>query len=148
MFITHPHFEFPIPAALGESSAQHWRLVEFDVHLAWFILSVERQDPATNVGYVRTYFFAWETDLARYLATVNAKDVVGLVCMEPAWSSATGGWTSHAVQEVWWIENEDGQAVVELIGAAGEKLDVGLPAEAATPLTKRTLLLTIQPRKA
>ena len=50
MFITYPHFEFPIPAALGETNAQHWRLVEFDVHLAWFILSVERQDESPRVS--------------------------------------------------------------------------------------------------
>ena len=148
MFITHPHFEFHVPAALGESSFRRWRLIEFDIHLAWFIVSIEERDPEAGMGFVQTYFFAWETDLTAFLPTVDQKRVVGLVCMEPAWSASAGCWTSHQVLEVWRAEDAEGRSYIELIGKDGAKLNVGLPSEASSAPVKRVPLLKLQERNS
>jgi hypothetical protein len=147
MFITYPPYEFQMPAALVASDARHWRTIELSLHAPWFMLSLEHRDTDSGMTFVHTHCFAWDSDLAAFLPTVDQKIVRGLVCMAPGWKSVTGHWTSHEVSEVWLTQAEDGQRFLELRGSDGQLLDVGLPTDPPPAGLKRTLLLKQKARR-
>lgn len=142
MFITLPPFEFRTPPGTVDQGARRWRLMQLNLHVPWFLLSIETKDLESEVGHIQTICFAWEIDLLAFLPTVDHATVTALVCMAPGWTSASGSWTSHAVHEVWQVDTIDGHYLI-LRGADGQDLDVGLPTDPTSHETKRTLLLEI-----
>lgn len=140
MFVSHPHYQFAFPEALGDPGAQHWRVVELTLHAPWFLLSVEIFDeeiPACSM--TRTLLIAWDDDLADMLRSLHAERVMGIVCMMPAWQSTNGQWSSREIREVWICSSAAGQSVL-LLDAAGEEFDCGLVPEHVEPMTKELLL--------
>lgn len=145
MFVSHPEYEFPIPAALGEPGSQHWRMMELGLHAPWFLLSVEVVDPdVPDLGFTRTLCIAWENDLAEVLRPIDADLVRGIVCMMPAWQSPTGQWWSREIREVWVYSSPRGKHVV-LADIGGEKFDCGLIPEHVGDM-KMELLLRVDPK--
>jgi hypothetical protein len=122
MFVSRPQYEFLFPPGLE----QHWRMVELTLHAPWFLLSIEVDDPDSEIGFVRTIAFIWENDFLDYLAAVDVKRVRGLVCMAPGWTSQSGGWTSHDVLQVWTVLPRGGGRFIRLRGTEGQWLEVGL----------------------
>lgn len=147
MFFTFPHYEFRMPTGLVAPDARHWRVMELSLHLPWFIVSVLKRDPVADTTFVSAYFFAWENDFTSFLPTLSAKEVIGVACMAPGWKSANANWTSHEVREVWSARSEDGSTYLELVGADGEVLDVGLASDPLPGEQSRTQLLKIRPRR-
>lgn len=144
MFISQPQYEFPFPADMANPGVQHWRMVELSIHAPWFMLSMEiidGDDP--EVRLTRTMCIAWDNDLAEVLRLVDADRIKGLVCMMPAWQSATGQWASREVREVWLRRSDAGKSVV-LCDAAGEEFDCGLaPDHVGT--VEQDLILRLSP---
>jgi hypothetical protein len=125
MFISLPEYEFHMPDCFGEPGSRHWRVVEISLHAPWFVLTVEHLDPKDNdVRMSSTLCIAWDTDLADAIKAIGASRVLGLTAMMPAWSSATGQWSSRPITEVWVNTDETGNFVT-LKDAAGEIVDVG-----------------------
>lgn len=146
MFISHPTYEFPVPVAWA-SDERHWRIIELNLELPWFILSIERRDANSDATFVQSYCFAWDDDLAAFLQTVDHGFIRGLVCMAPGRKSVSGHWTSHEVSEVWLAHDEDGIPFLELIGVDGQLLDVGIRSQCSTPSVRRAVLLKQKRRK-
>lgn len=148
MFITLPPFEFRTPPGLVHQGARCWRLMQLNLHVPWFLLSLETQDVGSGFSHVQTICFAWEADLETFLQTLDPAAVRGLVCMAPGWVSASGTWTSHSVREVWRADADDGHCLV-LKGDDGSELDLGSSDHPSQEEIKRTLLLRIElPDKA
>lgn len=146
MFVSQPQYEFPFPPALEQPGAQHWRMVELTLHAPWFLLSVEIVDPnEPEHRMTRTLCIAWEHDLADAIRSLDAARVKGIVCMMPAWQSATGQWSSREISEVWLCRSASGQHVV-LCDVEGQKFDCGLIPEHAEPV-QQELLLQLKPKR-
>jgi len=147
MFVSHPEYEFPIPAALDDPGAQHWRMVELSLHAPWFLLSVELVDlDEPDLSITRTLCIAWEHDLADVLRPLDADRVKGIVCMMPAWQSPTGQWWAREVREVWLHSSRSGEHIV-LADTAGKEFDCGLIPEHVGAVEKE-LLLRVDPKPA
>ncbi|MBL8279762.1 MAG: hypothetical protein JNL93_24060 [Pelomonas sp.] len=144
MFVSRPEYEFPIPAALDQPGTQHWRVIELSLHVPWYLLSVEiadEDDPEFVI--TRTICIAWEFDLADVLRDLDAKRVLGIVCMMPAWQSPTGQWGSREIREVWLCRSDSVEHVL-LTDAAGERFNFGLIPEPAGK-AETALLLWVAP---
>lgn len=144
MFVSLPQYEFPVPPELASPGTQHWRLVELTVHAPWFLLSVDIMnvdDP--EVCITRTLCIAWDNDLAEVLRSLDTASVRGVVCMVPAWQSATGQWSSRALSEVWLCKSAAGQSVL-LRDTSGQEFDCGWMPEHSGEVT-RDLLLRVKP---
>lgn len=145
MFVSHPQYQFPIPAALEDPGVQHWRMVELTLHAPWFLLSVEIVDQnEPDLSITRTLCIAWEHDLTDVLRGLDPTRVKGIVCMMPAWQSPTGQWWSREIREVWLYSSSSGKHVV-LADTAGEKFDCGLIPEHVDAV-EMELLLRINPK--
>lgn len=144
MFVSQPEYEFQFPAQLSHPGSQHWRIVELTLHAPWFLLSVEIVDPdEPDWSMTRTLCIAWDTDLATLLGTLEPSRVKGIVCMMPAWHSASGQWKSREIREVWRCKSAAGHSVV-LVDAEGVRFDCGMvPDHRAT--CEEELLLRITP---
>lgn len=146
MFVSQPEFEFPFPPELAYPGCQHWRVVELTLHAPWFLLSVEIVDAEhPDCSITRTLCIAWDTDLAELLSTMEPNRVKGIVCMMPAWQSATGQWTSREISEVWRCRSATGHRIA-LVDAAGEKLDCGMVPDDEQSI-EQDLILRIEPTK-
>lgn len=145
MFVTHPPYEFHVPAGLAPPNSSHWRLVEFHLQLPWFIVSVLRKDPFSEASRVQAYFIAWEKDLVSFLSEAGASPVASVVCMAPKRQSSVGCWEAHEVTEVWAIDAADEATYLELVGADGSVLDVGLMSAPPRVSQRRERLLEIAP---
>lgn len=140
MFVSHPQYLFPLPPALGDPGAQHWRVVELTLHAPWFLLSVEIFDEEiAGCSMTRTLCIAWDTDLADVLRSLDVERVTGIVCMMPAWQSSNGQWSSREIREVWVCSSAAGQSVL-MFDAAGQEFDCGLVPEHSEPITKELVL--------
>jgi hypothetical protein len=147
MFVSQPEYLFPFPPELAHPGCQHWRVVELTLHAPWFLVSVEIVDPdEADCSMTRTLCIAWDTDLAELLSTLEPDRVKGIVCMMPAWQSATGQWTSREIREVWRCRSAAGHSVV-LADTAGEKFDCGMVPDHQAPIEEE-LLLRISPTKS
>jgi hypothetical protein len=146
MFVSQPEYEFPFPPDLAHPGSQHWRVVELTLHAPWFLVSVEIVDPDhPDCSMTRTLCVAWDSDLVELLGTLEPERVKGIVCMMPAWQSATGQWTSREIREVWRCRSAAGHSVV-LADTAGEMFDCGMVPEHEAPI-EQELLLRIAPSK-
>ena len=126
MFVSHPQYRFTFPPAFEHSGSEHWRMVELTLHVPWFLVSVEiidADEPECRV--TRTLCIAREHDLADVLRSVDVAGVKGIVCMMPAWQSATGQWTSREIREVWLRSSPAGKHVV-LCDTAGRRFECGV----------------------
>lgn len=83
--------------------------------------------------------------MAELLSTLEPDRVKGIVCMMPAWQSATGQWTSREIREVWRCRSAAGYSVV-LADTAGEKFACGMVPDHHAPIEEE-LLLRISPTK-
>ncbi|MDG0856194.1 hypothetical protein [Roseateles puraquae] len=146
MFVSQPEFEFPFPPGLTHPGSQHWRVVELTLHAPWFLLSVEIADGEhPDCRITRTLCIAWDTDLAELVSTMEPNRVKGIVCMMPAWQSATGQWTSREISEVWRCRSATGHSIA-LVDTAGERFDGGMVSDHEQPI-ERDLVLRIEPTK-
>ena len=146
MFVSQPEFEFPFPPGLTHPGSQHWRVVELTLHAPWFLLSVEIADGEhPDCRITRTLCIAWDTDLAELVSTMEPNRVKGIVCMMPAWQSATGQWTSREVSEVWRYRSAAGHSIA-LVDTAGDKFDGGMVPDHVQPI-EQDLILRIEPTK-
>jgi hypothetical protein len=93
----------------------------------------------------RTLCIAWDTDLAELLSTMEPNRVSGIVCMMPAWQSATGQWTSREVSEVWCCRSAAGRSIA-LVDTAGDKFDSGMAPDHEPPIEQH-LILRIEPKR-
>lgn len=140
MFVSQPHYEFPLPPDLEQPGSQHWRMVELTLHMPWFLLSLEVVDvEMPDCSMTRTLCIAWDTDLYEVLRALEADQVMGIVCMMPAWQSSNGQWSSREIREVWMHRSEAGQSVV-LSDANGQQFDCGLVPEHVEPVDKELVL--------
>lgn len=145
MFVSHPQYEFRIDPASEEADCRHWRMVELSLHAPWFLLSVDFVDPgAPDVDITRTLCIAWEYDLAEVLRSLDADQVMGIVCMMPAWESPTGQWWPREIREVWIYSSPAGRHVV-LADTSGEKFDCGLIPEHVGEIDME-LVLRVDPK--
>jgi len=71
------------------------------IHAPWFILTVDEMDPESGIKLSHTWCIALERDLLEVLTALDRRNVRGLVCMLPAWSSPSGQWCSREIHEVW-----------------------------------------------
>jgi hypothetical protein len=146
MFVSQPEFEFPFPPELAHPGSQHWRVVELTLHAPWFLVSVEIVDADhPDCSMTRTLCIAWDTDLAELLSTMEPNRVKGIVCMMPAWQSATGQWTSREISEVWRCRSVTGHSIV-LVDSAGDKFDGGMVPDHQQPI-EQDLILRIEPTR-
>lgn len=147
MFVSQPEFEFPFPPGLAPPGSQHWRVVELTLHAPWFLVSVEIVDAKhLDCSITRTLCVAWDSDLAELLGTMEPNRVRGIVCMMPAWQSATGQWTSRGICEVWRYRSSAGHSIV-LVDIAGEKFDCGMVPDHEQPV-EQELILRIESTKS
>lgn len=146
MFITHPEHEFPIPRGLANQGSQHWRLVEFVLHVPWFLVTVTASS-ATNGGMLtHTWCIAWERDLVHLLTSIDTKRIQELVCMMPGWSSRSGQWSSREVREVWLTCTIDAREFLWFIDREGNEFHGGVQAEQMEKVGERRLLLKLKPK--
>lgn len=136
MFVSQPEYELPFPPGLAAPGTHHWRMVELTLHAPWFLLSLEIVDPETpDCRMTRTLCIAWDNDLVGALRSVESSRVTGIVCMMPAWQSATGQWASREIQEVWELQSAAGRSLM-LTDATGETFDCGLVLDHQGPIER------------
>lgn len=146
MFVSHPQYAFPFPQGLADPGSQHWRLIEFVLHTPWFLLTVAELSEEGEIMLTRTWCIAWEHDLAQLLATIDARQIQGLVCMTPGWSSKAGQWASREIREVWQIRTEDAQEYLRFLDAEGKEFHGGLQPDSSARVVDRTVLLQLKSR--
>lgn len=146
MFVSLPHYEFPIPDGLKQPGSQHWRMIELTLQAPWFLLSVEADTEEPDLRMTRTLCIAWDTDLVDLIRSLDATRVKGIVCMVPAWQSPTGHWASRVVREVWMCQSDAGQSV-SLRDEAGESFDCGLVPAHVEPIERELMLRVPEPPK-
>lgn len=141
MFVSHPQYAFPVPRGLADAGTQHWRLIEFVLHTPWFLLTVDELTEEGDFMLTRTWCIAWERDLAQLLATIDTRQIQGLVCILPGWSSKAGQWASREIREVWLIRTEDAKEYVRFLDAEGKEFDGGLQPDSSAKVVERRKLL-------
>lgn len=146
MFVSHPQYAFPVPRGLADPETQHWRLIEFALHTPWFLLTVDELTEEGETMLTRTWCIAWERDLAQLLATIDARQIQGLVCMNPGWSSKAGQWTSREIRKVWQIRTDDAQEYVQFLDSEGKEFHGGLQPDPSAKVVQRKELLQLKPR--
>ncbi|WP_092756784.1 hypothetical protein [Rhodoferax sp. OV413] len=119
MFETVPELAFPFPKALVALGAQHWLAFRLTYSHPWFVATflVGSGDAARHA----TWGVSSDRDLVDRLEHADGKTLVGLVCIVPPWSSATGRWSSREVGSIWRvrepIDRAEGLVFQDLDGA-------------------------------
>lgn len=144
MFITHPPFELRVPKGIAVPEARYWRMIEVNLHIPWFILAIRSVDPGSGLGFVRTYFFAWDQDLLDFLPSVDTASIRSLLCMVPGWKTKSACWTAHGVHELWVSYTDNGGRYPHLLDCNGREVDVGLSSDGSGKELKRVLAFELK----
>lgn len=145
MFVSHQEHQLPVPEGLANPGDRHWRMVEFVLHVPWFLLTVADPPQARGAQLMQTWLVAWERDLASLLAGVDGKRIQGLVCMMPGRGAKSRQWKAREICEVWLVRTGRSEEFVQLIDVAGKVFDGGLHGEPLAKVVERRLLLQITP---
>lgn len=120
-------------------------MVEFVLHVPWFLLTVADPPEARGAQLIRTWCVAWERDLARLLAGVDGKRIQGLVCMMPGRGAKARQWKAREICEVWLVRTGESKEFVQFIDATGRVFDGGLQVAPLAKVVERRLLLQVKP---
>lgn len=143
MFLSLPQYEFQMPSGLAGPGGKHWRVIETPLHAPWYLLTVEEGDPTGAAWSTsRSLCFAWETDLADAIKSVEPGSIRGLLAMIPQQSCTAAQWTCRAISEVW-LDCNDAGRFVTLLDAEGIKVDAGTLIEPPNGEGKSELLLRL-----
>jgi len=125
MFLTNPSYQLVLPPALAEPGEQVWRLVELQLQLPWFLVTMLHTEE--DVTFRRTFFLCWETDLIELLVSTAATRPVALQMVQPP-SDGVSGWSTRSITRVWRLrdaERDDERPFVVFEGAEGACLCPG-----------------------
>src|SRR5262245_1971751 len=104
MFLTSPSYQLVLPAALAEPGEQVWRLVELQLQLPWFLVTMLHTEE--DVTFRRTFFLCWETDLIDLLAATPTTRPVSLQMVQPP-PKGTHGWSTRSIARVWRLRDAE-----------------------------------------